>query len=467
MRFRFFCFSLLPGILLLTAPAAFGQSPTNSNTSPARQTSKPAEQTGRKERVFRVHVDFIPSVAFSPDGKRLASAGNHSVKMTEVETGKELLKLKNSRGMYFFSVAFSPDGKTLVGAQTRFKQQKTRKEGKNTVTTLFYEGEVLVWDARTGEVKARLNDDNNPAWALAFSPDGKWLAVGAGPVADESDKECKKDCIAYGEVMLWDTTTWTLSRRMRGKSAAFRSVAFSPDGKLIAGGSALVDGHRGASVEEESRFEIFLWDSATGDLKQTLPGHTGAISALTFSPDGSLLASAGRDRALKIWDARTFDLKKTASDYLLSVSELESMSETEGRRIGKRGIPPVSWLVGINFSCDGKQLIGGSNDGIIRFYDVESATITSVLKPNGWPVFDTPPSSFDRQEYSLPANPSFDARINPNIPRDVLTDSRYREVIYSPWPHYSGTLHSVAISPDGKTLALGNFDGKVRLMILE
>lgn len=463
MAHRFYRFSLTAGFVLLAASGVFSQTPT----APQTNQPKPAERTGKKETAISAHMDFIPSVAFSPDGKRVASAGDRLVKLTDLETGKEVQKFKASRDMHFFSVAFAPDGKTLAGAQAMLKQRKQRKVGDLTITTIFYYGEVLVWDAQTGAVKAKFSHDSDPAWAVTFSPDGKWLAVASGPIADDNDKECKKDCIAYGEIHLWDTSSWTLVRRMRGKSAAFRTVAFSPDGRLIAGGAALVDGHRGASVEEESRFEVFLWDVATGELKTTLLGHTGAISALAFSPDGLLLASAGRDRALKLWDCRTFRLKKTASDYMLSMTEIETITEAAGGKSGKKAIPPVSWLVAIAFSRDGKQLIGGSNDSVIRFYDTDSATITGLLKPRGWPLLNPLAAFFDPFRRSPLETPTYDASIGNTSNGPLLGPSPTMMFLMNRWPLHPGSLNSLAVSPDGKTLALGCADGKLRLLVWE
>jgi len=421
----------------------------------------PSETPDKKEVVFSRHDDVVPSVAFSPDGKLLASAGDNCVKVTDLETGKELLRLKNSRGMSYFSVAYSPDGRTLAGAQSMLKEKLSRRNGDTTITTYIYFGEVLVWDAQTGAVKMRLNDDNCPSWALAFSPDGKWLAVATGPTPE--DRECKGVCPVFGEITLWETGGWKLIRRLRASSAPIHALAFSPDGRSIAGGAGVIEEARGGSVENEFKGEVFLWDVVSGDLKQKFPGHTRSITSLAFSLDSRLLASAGLDRMLKIWDCRTYELKKMASDQMLSIEEMQTISDATSSKSGKNEMPPISWLNALSFSRDGKQIIGGSGDSIIRFYESESVKLVGVLKPRGWPFFNTVMPFYD--PITLPGSPISDIdRQNRIIHRGL---SRGMGVIrLGRWPFHPGTLNSMALSPDGKTLAIGNFDGKIRLLTL-
>src|SRR5215813_7183146 len=226
MRFCFLRFIQLLWIGMLTVFAGVGHPIAQTANQASAQNGQASDQAktqevrppvpltpeplNKKEVVFSRHDDVIPSVAFSPDGRRLASAGDNCVKITDLETGKELLKLKNSRGMSYFSVAFSSDGRTLAGAQSMLKERTSRRTGDTVITTLIYFGEVLVWDAQTGAIKIRLNDDDGPAWALAFSPDGKWLAVATGPRPEE--KNCKDSCPAFGEITLWETGSWKLIR---------------------------------------------------------------------------------------------------------------------------------------------------------------------------------------------------------------------------------------------------------------
>jgi WD40 repeat protein len=409
--------------------------------------AQPANQD-KKEIVFSRHDGAIPSIAFSPDGKRLASAGGNAVKITDVETGKELLKLKSSRGMRFYSVGFSPDGRILAGAQAMLKKTTTQRKGDTTITTFIYFGEVLVWDSQNGAIKIKLNDDNEPAWALAFSPDGKWLAIATGPTPE--DKNCTNICPAFGEILLWETGSWKLIRRLRASASPIRTLAFSPDSQMVAGGGASMNMGFGESLQEESKIEVFLWDVTTGDLKQRFPGHTDSITSLAFAPDSRLLASAGRDRAMKIWDCHTYELKNTASDHMLSIQEMQTIADAAGPKSGKNAMPPVSWLNAISFSRDGKQVIGGSRDSIIRFYDSESAKIVGVLKPKGWPIFISSAPTLN--------SPTF-------RPLDGLRTTS--EDMRSRLQMYVSSLNSLALSPDGRTLAMGNADGKIRLITLK
>jgi WD40 repeat protein len=397
-------------------------------------------QAPEKERSFQRHSSFVPAVAFSPDGKRIASAGGDRIKVTDLATGKEILKFKNTRGMNFLSVAYSPDGRWLAGSQSRLKDRKTRRQGEFTITTLFYVGEATIWDANTGAVRATINDDNAPAWRLAFAPDGRTLAIGTGPTMPK-DKNCEKElCEGYGEVLVVDTNDWRIRSRLKGKAHPLRVLAFSPDGKWLAGSGGLLEGPR--SSEDKEEYEALVWQLESGVLQERLPYHSGPITALAFSPDGRLLASAGRDRSLKIWKTQSWELVRTASEYMISFQEIENIAESAGGRKAKDALPRISWLSALVFAQDNKTIVGAGGDGILRFYHTESGKISHVVKPKGWPII------------------SWDYMFTP------MDFTAFRLGMRS-WTLYQGALNSLALAPDGKWLASGGADGKIRLLSLD
>jgi serine/threonine protein kinase/Tol biopolymer transport system component len=201
------------------------------------------------------HTSYVWSVAFSPDGKRLASASNdRTVKVWDAVTGQEILSLTGHTGGVS-SVAFSLDGKHLASASN--------------------DRTVKVWDAATGQEVRTLTGHTGEVYSVAFSPDGKRLA------STSEDKTVK----------VWDAATGQEVRTLAGHTLYVSSVAFSPDSKRLASAS----GDKTVKV----------WDAATGQEVRTLAGHTSFVLSVAFSPDGKRLASASNDRTVKVWDATT------------------------------------------------------------------------------------------------------------------------------------------------------------------
>jgi WD40 repeat protein len=199
---------------------------------------------------LRGHAGPVNGVVFSPDGKRLASAGDDgAVKVWDAVTGQELLTLRGRHG-----VAFSPDGRRLALADATA---------------------VRVCDATTGEEVLTLRGHTGRVFTVEYSPDGKRLA----------------SVSVDGTAKLWDAATGQELLTVRGHLGNVLGVAFSPDGKRLA--SAGDDG------------AVKVWDATTGQELLTLLGHGQAVDSVTFSPDGKRLASAGRDRTVKLWDAVT------------------------------------------------------------------------------------------------------------------------------------------------------------------
>jgi PKD repeat protein len=216
-------------------------------------------------RTLEGHTSSVFSVAFSPDGKLLASGSwDDTVKLWEVSTGQEVRTLEGHTNSVW-SVAFSPDGKLLASGSL--------------------DDTVKLWDAATGRELRTLEGHTDDVESVAFSPDGKLLASG-------SDDDTIK---------LWDVATGSVVRTLRGHTGDVESVAFSPDGKLLASGSG-----------DDT---IKLWDAATGQELRTLEGHTAWVLSVAFSPDGQILASGSDDDTIKLWDAATGRLVRTLEGH--------------------------------------------------------------------------------------------------------------------------------------------------------
>jgi WD40 repeat protein len=209
-----------------------------------------AVQESRIRFLLTGHSDVVHSVAYSPDGKRLASASmDGTVKVWDVNSKQILLDLSGAGAVY--SVAFRPNGESLASGSL--------------------DGKVKIWNARSGRLLNTLVGHTGAVYRVVFSPNGKLLvSVGADT-----------------RVRLWDAASGRLLHILSGHTAAVRALAFSPDGKNITTGG-----------DDQ---EVKIWDIATGKEVRTLHGSKGTVYGVAFSPDGVHLATASINRDVRVW----------------------------------------------------------------------------------------------------------------------------------------------------------------------
>ena len=200
----------------------------------------------------------VLAAAFRPGGTMLATGDDDGrITLWNRATGRVAAQLTAPSGLFAYALAFSPDGRTLAIDELRLPPQST----------------IRLWDVSSGKSRLSLGDTAADTHAVAFSPDGAILATA--------------DTDGTG---LWDAATGRLRARLTAASAPVSKLAFSPDGKTLAASGA--DG------------VTTVWDVATRRILFTLTGQARAVESVAFSPDGSILATASYDDTVRLWRTR-------------------------------------------------------------------------------------------------------------------------------------------------------------------
>jgi eukaryotic-like serine/threonine-protein kinase len=406
------------------------------------------------------------SVAYSPDGRRLASAGgDRTIKVWDATTGQAIHTLVANQ--YVLAVAFHPDGARLASAGTDSKAGdrtitlwdvgtgqaiRTFPQGHaKAIDRLAYspdgkalgsssrDGTVKLWDSDAGSLIRTWNDHHDGlASEIVFSPNGKTLlsaggaeptiriwSVASGQAAGTLNESAEILAISPngktlatgshdGTIKLWELAAGSVVRTLRDHRNVdpITNLAFSSDGKTLASSSYTSQA-------------VTLWNATTGHLLRSLKGHIGPILDIAFSPDGVHLASACNDLTVRIWD---------------TTRDQEARSLPEKDDVGR-----------VTFGPDGSYLASACGDGTVKLWDLTSGQVVRTFRGHTAPVSCVAISRDGR----LAASAGIDMTVRI---WEVATGQEIKA-----FKGHSALIKDVAFSPDGKTVASGSHDQLVKI----
>jgi WD40 repeat protein/DNA-binding XRE family transcriptional regulator len=377
------------------------------------------------KKIF-VSTGGVPGVAYSPDGKMIATMSlRQEVKLWDAYSG-ELLRTLIGVDEFAGCVIFSPDGSILAGAYTT---------------------QVVLWDVLSGEMITIFSGESQEGVAgynvgvgqISFSPDGKYLAT------------ANMD----GVSTIWDVhTSSKIMSLLPVETLPPKAIEYSPDGRLLANG-----GDAGI---------VWVWDAKQGiELFSLELG--GILHALSFSPDGNYLAAASEDGAIKVWDTVTGAVVSNPPRQS-GMYDIDFLADGRYATAGQDGTTrvwdpltgqqvlllsgPNSTVINVDGSPDGKRIVTGAYDGNMRIWDATQGKELMTIPAHMGIVWEVTHSPDGKRL----ASASVDRTVKV---WDVSTGALL--LALSGGDEMSDGLISVAYSPDGKLLAAGNMAGRITI----
>ncbi|KAI0701530.1 WD40 repeat-like protein [Cerioporus squamosus] len=343
--------------------------------SESRPAAVPAAAQAGQPLILQDHTGGVTCVAFSPDGRYIASGSEDTVIILRDATSGRVIHRLNQHEEAIWTLAFSPDSRRLASGAS--------------------DGIALVWDLEQSEPVAVLDGHSGVVQTIAYSPDGSKLVTSSVDFT----------------VRIWDAITGTLLHSMEDHKAVVMAAIFSPDGRWVASCGA--------------DYKAKIWDAETGEIRHTLAEHTGVVWSsqvvtgsddttsriwnaetgeelvilrehngpvwsVTFSPDGKYVMSASNDATIKVCDAltgdrvRAFDRHDTLVNAAVFSPDGKYVASSAGDNTvmvwnletGKN-FPPMEGhldkVTGMQFSPEGDRIASCSDDGTVRIWTLPEA----------------------------------------------------------------------------------------------
>jgi len=371
-------------------------------------------ETGECQRILDGHSGGALCVAYSPQGDRVAAAGD-AVRIWDVTTG-ECLQTLLGYGASVLCVTYSPQGDRLASG--------------------CMDSIVRLWDVESVSFSHILIGHGNVVWSLAYSPKGDLLATAS----------------MDSTIRLWDVRTGDCCHILTGHGAMVSSVAFSPKGDQLASGAL--------------DLTVRLWDAESGTCRQTMTGHNDVIWTVAYSPKGDQLASGG-DKTVRLCDVSTGALFFVPGGHSATITSIRYTSDGDWIVSGSADRTVRLWSADTGECCQvmdhglavfcvaysplGNQIASGGNDNTVRLWDSATGACQHALT-----VHD---SCVSNVAYSPDGNTVASAGGNGTIQLwDATTGTCHRTL-----EGHERAVYGVVYSPDGERIATGGKDGTIRL----